>query len=158
MAADMGEPDPWAFQQHSMCATDIPGTRGSSLPPSLHPPQLVSSWLSCLSFPLKHQKEETSYRLRASSTFYRCDIYLSPFFSSNLGNNRFCDIAAAFLVPHRSSSFQLTARHDWGFWVSYQSGVLSYAWCCTWPHMPRILMRWLKILEKLRCHSHALLM
>lgn len=23
MAADMGEPDPWAFQQHSMCATDI---------------------------------------------------------------------------------------------------------------------------------------
>lgn len=28
-----GEPDPWAFQQHSLCTADIPGTRGSSYLP-----------------------------------------------------------------------------------------------------------------------------
>lgn len=41
-----GEPDPWAFQQHSLCTADIPGTRGSSYSSSLLPrlvPCLLSS-------------------------------------------------------------------------------------------------------------------
>lgn len=41
-----GEPDPWAFQQHSLCTADIPGTRGSSYRRSLY----LSSCLVCLSF------------------------------------------------------------------------------------------------------------
>ena len=55
-----GEPDPWAFQQHSLCTADIPGTRGSSYSSSLLP-RLVPCLLSSFFFPpLTHQVGETS--------------------------------------------------------------------------------------------------
>lgn len=55
-----GEPDPWAFQQHSLCTADIPGTRGSSYSSSLLP-RLVPCLLSSpFFFPWTHQVEGTS--------------------------------------------------------------------------------------------------
>lgn len=64
VAADVGGTWSMGFPAAQPVRHDIPGTRRSSYPPPLFP-QPMLCFLSCLTGPLMHQKDETSFYLRA---------------------------------------------------------------------------------------------
>lgn len=82
--------------------------------------------LAFMFLPIKApKKEETSFRLCASSTFYRRAIFLSSFFFKQCSKSRFLWHHRHF--PHPTLIQFLSSFQPDGFWVSYQTGVLSRA-------------------------------
>lgn len=128
-----GEPDPWAFQQHSLCAATFLAHAGHRIRPPSALTHVMFSFMSYL--PFNAPKRGNKFSPPCLTTFTSHAISLS-FFSFGIISERINSVIlqplSSHLVHLGRVSFlfgQLTARHGWAFRVSYQTESLSYAWC-----------------------------